>query len=92
MSTKIWRRKHATCPYCQGKPLISIQENSERVPDIKYIRHSYCPYCGNKIEIVMHEYLGRQGQFQRGIHIRKITTNEDSEFKKRQRVINIYSH
>ena len=58
--------------------------------DVVYIRHENCPYCGNKVEVVMREYLGNEGQFQRGVHIRKPISKEDNELKKRQRIIELY--
>jgi glutaredoxin len=90
MFSDTFKRRHASCPYCKGKPLITIRERSKRIPDVTYIRHETCPYCEKTVEIVMHEYLGEQGQFQRGIHLRKPIEKEDDELKKMQRIIELY--
>jgi len=87
MSVKSFRRKHAACPFCKEKPLVTVQELSERLPEAVYIRHRTCPYCGKKIEVIMREYLGNEGQFQRSIHIRKPIAKEDDESKKKKRII-----
>lgn len=89
-SSKSYKRKHAHCPFCYNKPLIIIEEHSERNHDVEYIRHFTCPYCGNKIELRMHEYYNSQNLFQRAINLRKLTLNEDKELKKKQRGIQIY--
>lgn len=84
-----YRRRHASCPYCKLKPLITIQECSDRIPNVEYIRHENCPYCGEIIEVFMREYLGNQRQFQRAIYLRIHTTTEDDELRKRQRIIKL---
>jgi transcription elongation factor Elf1 len=82
-------RKHASCPFCEQKPLIEIEEKSERVDQTEYIRHFACPYCGEKVELRMLEYYNSDDIFQRNIDLRYISKKEDEVTKKRQRIINV---
>jgi len=82
-------RKHASCPFCKKKPTITIKENGNRIPNTEYIRHVSCPFCRRKIELYMHEYYGKQNQFQRAIHLRKPKVKEDNQLKKKKRIIKI---
>jgi len=82
-------RKHAFCPFCKFKPVIKIWEHSERIDDVWYIRYFNCPNCGKLIELTLHEYY-RNGLFWRQVNFRKPIENEDSEYKKKERIIEIY--
>lgn len=89
MPKQPYTRSHASCPYCKVKPVVKIWECSERINDVWYIRHFVCPYCGKQVELAMREYYNEDDVFQRNVDLRKPIEIEDSEIKKKQRIIKI---
>lgn len=75
--TKKYVRRHCSCPYCKAKPVVVIWERGGRLRSKTFIRHRSCPFCGKDVEIRVHEHLGRKGQFQREVTLRKSRTVED---------------
>ncbi|GAH37502.1 unnamed protein product, partial [marine sediment metagenome] len=54
---KEYTRVPKTCPFCKQDPLVKIQEVSDRIDNVEYIRHFNCPYCEKKVELRMLEYF-----------------------------------
>lgn len=86
---KVYTRIPKTCPFCKQNPLVKIQEKSDRVHNIEYIRHFKCPYCGKKVELRMFEYIHPVNGFQRTLSIRKVREQKDNDLKRKQRIITI---